>query len=231
MTHSVIDKDGMRVLVVSDMNKLFDPETGLELKRRAVDNLEIVHSTEIARYYGLDHNDVGFGDSKVMGVWNYVYGNLIGTRVPYNTDEEVPAERFVRAWEILKDGQGRPYDTKEKVVGQKFLKNADNGMYVRHSDLVKFAKAQGWKKDGGWPVKNQAAGGLDIAAIVAAVMAAMQANQPQPAPVALTPETPATATVEPKTRSSSQRAHDAWLKAGRPEPKDGWKADWIVANG
>ena len=106
-----------------------------------------------------------------MGVWNYVHGNLIGPRVPYNTDEEVPAERFVRAWEILKDGQGRPYDTKEKVVGQKFLKNADNGMYVRHSDLVKFAKAQGWKKDGGWPAKNQAAGGLDIAAIVAAVMA------------------------------------------------------------
>ena len=50
MTHTTETRDGMEVLVVSDMGRRFDPETGKELKVRQVNNLPIVHASEIARY-------------------------------------------------------------------------------------------------------------------------------------------------------------------------------------
>lgn len=228
MPHILEDRDGMQVLVVSDMGKRFDLETGLEIKRRSIENLAIVHSTEIARYYGIEHADVGMGDRKVPGVWNLVHDNIIGQRVAYNSETQAESDRYIRDWLILKDGQGRAYDTKEIIKAVKQVLDTDDGNYVRYDDLVKFAKAQGWTKGGGLPPTNPAPV-IDIAAIVSAVMIAMQANQKPTSKFSVPEELDIPA--EPKTRSPSQRAHDAWLKAGRPEDKDQWKLDWLEVNG
>ena len=77
----------------------------------------------------------------------------------------------------MKDGQGRAYDTKEIIKAVKQVLDTDDGNYVRYDDLVKFAKAQGWTKGGGLPLANPAPT-PQIAAIVAAVMQAMQAQPP-----------------------------------------------------
>ena len=177
MAHTIEDRDGMQVLVVSDMGARFDPETGLEIKRRGVDNLAIVHSSEVARYYGIEHADVGMGDRRVVGVWNLVHDNIIGQRVAYNSETQAESDRYIRDWLVLKDGQGRAYDTKEIIKAVKQVLDTDDGNYVRYDDLVKFAKAQGWTRGGGLPLANPAPT-VDIAAIVAAVMQAMQAQPP-----------------------------------------------------
>lgn len=213
MSHNEIDRDGMKVLVVSDMGARFDLETGLEIPRRSVENLEIVHASEIARYYGLDLGDVGLGDNRVLGTWSLVHLNLIGQRVAYNNDQQEVSDRYIRDWRVIKDSRGVPVDTKEIVKAEKQILDIDDGMYVRYADLVKFAKAQGWTPGGGWPAKSHAAPTVDIAAIVAAVMAAMN-NQ-----------------AEATGRSPKQRAHDAWMSAGKPEPRDEWKAAWAEDNG
>ena len=233
MAHIEIDKDGMKVLVVSDMGARFDPVTDKELPRRKVENLEIVHSTEIARYYGLDHGDTGYGDNQVLGTWALVHGNIIGQRVAYNNEASAPLDRLIRVWEVEKDNRGVPIDTKEKIVvnTNKHLgaltyaltEDLDDGMYVRYADLVRFAKAQGWTKNGGWPAQRPIASNVDVAAIVAAVMQAMQAQKPAPLP-ASEPRPPA-------ERSPKQLAHDAWMAAGKPEPRDEWKIEWMNDHG
>ena len=71
--------------------------------------------------------------------------------------------------------------------------DTDDGMYVRHDELLKFAKAQGWTPGGGWPSKNPSAPAVDIAAFVAAVMAAMQVQPRDPLPTQFPPEVSAAA--------------------------------------
>ena len=215
MTHTLIDRDGMQVLVVSDLGARFDLESGLEIKRRAIDNLAIVHSTEIARYYGIEHADVGTGDHKVVGVWNLVHDNIIGQRVAYNSETKTTSDRYIRDWILLKDGQGRAYDTKEVIKEVPQVLDTDDGNYVRYDDLMKFAKAQGWTKGGGLPEKNPVPV-VDVAAIVAAVMQALKVAPPEPR--------------APLERSPKQLAHDAWMAAGKPEPRDEWKTEWMNDN-
>ena len=197
------NEDGMEVLTLTEMNRRFD-KNGNELARRQLGNLEVVHAKQIAEYYGLDYADVGYGDNVQLGVWSLVHRNIIGQRVPFNNEETVECDLIKFDWEVIKDGTGKPIDTKEIRVEQKFQAETDDGMYVRLSDLKRYAKRQGWTKGGGWPAKNApAAPTVDVAGIVAAVMAAMQA-QPQPA-----------APVEEKQKRTLSPEHLAKLAAGR----------------
>ena len=174
MTHTTEQRDGMEVLVVSDMGRRFDPETGKELKVRQVNNLPIVHASEIARYYGLDLPDTGYGDNLRLGVWSLVNHNMIGQRVNYNSESEAKSDRIVRHWEIIKDPMGKPVDTKSTLKEEKVVVETDDGMYARLDDVLRFAAANGWTPGGGWPSKVGApAPQSDVAGIVAAVLAAL----------------------------------------------------------
>ena len=159
MAHEFTEIDGMKVLVVSAMNRRFD-ENGVELHTREFpEKLQIVHAEEIARYYGLDYQDVGYGDNRIPGVWSLVHGNIIGQRVPYNAETSAPLDRQVIVWEVIKDGRGMPIDTKEvikindnKTPGQthyELTQETDDGMYVRLDDLMKFAKVRAGQKGQG----------------------------------------------------------------------------------
>lgn len=155
--HSVTDYDGMKVLVIHQMNKRFDPETGLELPQRKMDDVKVVHSTEIANYYGLPHHDIGIGKERQLGVWSFVFHNMIGQRIIYNTEETEPTDRYIRDWRKIVDSRGVAVDTKEIVKiddtehGAYKVREIDDGMYVRLSDLLEYAKVMGWKKGGGFP--------------------------------------------------------------------------------
>lgn len=175
--HEKIEKDGMTVLVVSEMNKRFDAE-GVELPTRDMKGSEIVHASEIARYYDIDLQDVGFGDNRVMGVWSLVFGNHMGQRVPYNSEATAQSDVNRREWRPIKDSRGQTIENKEKVVNHKVIIETDDGMYANYADVLRFAKANGWTKGGGRPVKG-AAPAIDINTIVAAVVAAMRAAEPE----------------------------------------------------
>lgn len=165
--YDVINHDGMHVLVVHEMQKRFDPETGAELPSPKMDDVQLVHSTEIAKYYGIDHADAGDGKDTVAGVWTMVFQNRLGRRVLFNTEETEPTNRYIRDWRILKDTRGVPYDTKEIIKiddsehGAYQVREVDDGMYVRLDDLLRYAKAKGWKKGGGHPEQVREAAGED----------------------------------------------------------------------
>ncbi len=162
MTHTVRDHDGMKVLVVHDMERRFDDD-GKLVSSKAMNDLEIVHAQEIARYYGIPLRTIGRGDNEIPGTWAMVFSNEIGQRVPYNTEETRPGDRNVRVWKVIKDAAGNPMDTEEKVVRAKvhydgnkptgfpLVDELDDGMYVRLEDLLTYAAAQGWTKGGGRP--------------------------------------------------------------------------------
>jgi hypothetical protein len=214
--HDVSDHDGMKVLTVHQMNKRFD-KNGKELPVRDMKGLQIVHASEIADYYGLDLQDVGFGDNRQIGVWTLVHQNMIGQRVPYNSEEIKPLDRIVRVWKEIKDARGLTVDTEEIILVNKdptkyeVMQETDDGMYARLDDVLRYARANGWSKGGGWPAKNQKQANVDIAAIVAAVLAALgQHPQPLVAPPPAAPE---------KTKRVLSPEHLAAMAAGRAAKK------------
>lgn len=156
MTHAVEDRDGMRVLVVTDLGRRFHPDTGQEIPARRVD-AALVHSTEIARYYGLPHASVfdHRGNMVEAGVWELVHQNTIGLRVNYNTEDKRADNKDVREWDRIKDQAGHVIDTKEKIVRHYGQSETDDGMYARYDDVIRYAKANGWTPGGGWPKKDQ----------------------------------------------------------------------------
>lgn len=169
MAHTVRNHDGMKVLVVHDMNRRYDEDGNLTLSKEMGD-LEIVHASEIAKYYGIPLRTIGRGDNEVRGIWAMVFDNEIGQRVPYNSEETKPGDRNIRTWRVKrKDADGNPIEREEKVVratkswdqngDQKsqlagnvpILDEIDDGMYVRLEDVLIFAEGQGWTKGGGRP--------------------------------------------------------------------------------
>lgn len=237
MAHDIIDHDGMRVLRVSDMHRRFDPKTGEPLPVRQV-NADIVHYTAIAEYYGLDPRDV----------WPLVHQQVMGPRVPYNTEDKQPGTRQIRRWKIITDKQtGQPLDTKEEIVetnvhwdgnkltGVPIIDDQDDGMYVRLKDVERYAKAQGWRKGAGLPEKTgrtAASAGteekLDKLIEMMTLFIASQMQQKDVAPIAAAYDK---AVAADKAPSLKKQAHNAWLAAGRPEPRDEFKANWIATNG
>jgi hypothetical protein len=218
-------EDGLAVLVVSDMNRRLDPRTGKPLAARKFDDV-IVHAKAIAEYYKIPMRDIGQGDNRIPGIWSMVHENTIGMRVNYNNEEKTASDRYVRKWEKIFNDAGQPIDTKETIVREDHEVETDDGMYVRLSELLEYAEANGWTKGGGRPQHagpTQAAQ-VDVASIVAAVLAALGHS----APAQVDTAAPAQVDVEPKQRSPKQRAMDAWLAAGRPENADEWKATWIA---
>lgn len=163
MTHSIRDHDGMAVVVVHDMNRRYD-EDGKLISSKEMDNTEIVHAKEIAKYYNIPLRTIGKGDNEIPGIWAIVHSNEIGQRVPYNTEETRPGECNYRIWRVIKDAAGNPMDTEERIIrstvhreaggkadGGPLVEELDDGMYVRLSDLLPYAEAQGWTKGGGRP--------------------------------------------------------------------------------
>jgi hypothetical protein len=164
MSHTLREHDGLKVYVVTDMDRRFDEE-GKLLSSKEVDNLELVHASDIAKYFGIPLRDIGKGDSLVPGIWTMVFENTFGQRVPYNDDHQIPGDRNVRQFVEIKDATGKVVDTKEKIVLSKFhhrdsgklergmplLIDTCDGMFVRLSDLLEYAEAQGWKKGAGRP--------------------------------------------------------------------------------
>lgn len=174
MAHAHYDHDGMDCLVIDEMQRRLDPKTGKPLPARKMAGLKIVHASEIARHYGLDLADIGFGDNRQLGVWSLVNNQLIGRRIPYNSEETTIGNHIVRDWNVLKDVTGRAYDTEEILVEKPLTLETDDGFYIALDDVLKYAKVNGWTKGGGWPAKAaSAAPQVDIAAIVAAVLAAL----------------------------------------------------------
>ncbi len=169
--HTVMDRDGMKVLVVKQMNKRFD-KNGKELPQRKFDNLEIVHASEIARYFGIDMQDVGIGDNRVLGAWSLVHGNHMGQRVPYNDESTQPGNINLRTFKEIKNERGQVIDTEEVIVEKAAPVETDDGMYARHADVLRYAAANGWSKGGGWPHKAKPQQ-TDIGSIVAAVLSAL----------------------------------------------------------
>jgi hypothetical protein len=168
MTHTVKDVDGLKVLVVTDMDRRYDEDGNLK-SSKAVD-LELVHAKEIARHYAIPFRDVGMGDNRVRGVWSMVFENEIGQRVPYNNEEQVPGDRNVRQFKIVRDAAGNPIDTEERIVRATrhhessgnltaipLMMDTDDGMYVKLADLQEFASANGWRKGAGRPGKEASA--------------------------------------------------------------------------
>ena len=188
MAHTYEEReDGLRVVVVGDLTKRYDPLTKKEIAQRDAPAEPIVHASEIARYYGIPLRTIGSGDNEVPGVWAMVHTNEIGQRVPYNTEESRPNHRYIRIHEHVYSAAGIPIDTRERIIENKnaqpiqyaMTDEVDDGMYVRLSDLLEYANAQGWTKGGGWP-KHQpvVAPAVDVASIVAAVLAALGHAQP-----------------------------------------------------
>jgi hypothetical protein len=164
MSHTEKDHDGMKVLVVADMNARFDEE-GKQVSAIDMEGLEIVHATEIAKYYGVPLRSIGQGDNEVKGVWAMVHANEFGLRVPYNSEASRRGNRNVRAWKVLKDANGNPLNTKEEIKRYTthhndsgaamrdlpLIEELDDGMYAKLADVLEYAAAQGWKKAGGRP--------------------------------------------------------------------------------
>ncbi len=161
--HTEKNHDGMKVLVVSDMNRKFD-EDGNLVSSKDMGNVEIVHASEIAKHYGIPLRTIGTGDNEVPGIWAMVHQNEIGQRVAYNSDHAERGNRHIRTWRIIKDANGQPIDTEERIVratrhwntngiqGDKLVTDeTDDGMYVKLSDLLEFASTQGWSKGAGRP--------------------------------------------------------------------------------
>lgn len=203
-------EDGLRVVVVGELTKRYDPITKKEVAQRDAPAEPIVHASEIAKYYGIPLRDIG----ETPGVWSLVHTNVIGQRVPYNTEETRPNHRYIRIHEHVFNQAGLPIDTRERIIENKnaqpiqyaMTDETDDGMYVRLSDLLEYAAAEGWSKGGGWP-KHQpvAAPAVDVAAIVAAVLAALG-------------HAPAASTVvesTPKPKRTLSPEHLAAMAAGR----------------
>lgn len=142
--HTDKNHDGMAVFVVSEMHKRHD-EDGNEIPGKPMPNVEIVHVNEIANYYGLDPRDV----------WPLVHGNVMGQRVAYNTEDMVDDDRSVREWKVLKNGAGQPTDTKEVIKSVKYKLETDDGMYAKLSDVLRYARIEGWTKGGGLPTTTK----------------------------------------------------------------------------
>lgn len=167
MAHTIKDVDGLKVYVVSDMNRRYD-EDGNLVSQKDMGGLEIVHARDIATYYNIPLHTIGKGANAVPGIWSMVHDNEIGQRVPYNTEETKSGDRHIRTWKILKDANGEPRDTKEMVIkttrhwdagksgaglltDKPLLDEIDDGMYVKLSDLRDYASVMGWEKGKGRP--------------------------------------------------------------------------------
>jgi hypothetical protein len=165
MTHTVEDHDGLQVCVVTDMHRRYDEE-GKLVSAKTVDNLKIVHASEIARYYNIPLRTIGRGDNMIPGIWAIVHDNEIGQRVAYNSEASRIGDRHVRSFKIIKDAAGNPMETVEKISNLKvhhkaggepadgrppLVEETDDGMYVRLDDLLVYAQGQGWTKGGGRP--------------------------------------------------------------------------------
>ena len=69
--HTVEDRDGMRVLVVTSMQDLASFESGEQViieGKQLEEPTPIVHANDIAKFYGLDVRDV----------WPLVHANAMG---------------------------------------------------------------------------------------------------------------------------------------------------------
>jgi hypothetical protein len=207
MAHTERSQDGMKVLVLQDMERKFD-DNGTLLSSKDMGGLEVVHATEIARYYGIPLRDIGKGDNLIPGIWTMVFENTFGQRVPYNHEKTDPnSNRNIRQFSEIKDAAGKTVDTKEVIVRSKFHHRdsgklergmplafeTDDGMYVKLSDLLEYAEAQGWRKGAGRPhieakAKNSASIDekldklTDTLTALAQIVAAQTVTAPGPAP-------------------------------------------------
>jgi len=238
MPHTIEDRAGLKVLNVGFMNRRLDPKNPRkELPAKKLDDV-LVHASEISRYYGIPLQSIGLGDNRVPGIWELVHSNAIGLRIPYNSETSKRGDFTERRWEKQFDTMDRPIGSEEKVVntdvylapdpraGQPVMVDTDDGMYVRYSDLLLYAEANGWKKGGGRPKAKTEIEMGGMAAIIAQAVAAAV-----PAVLASIGKAEKADDAEPRARSQKQLAQDAWLAAGRPEPRDEWKAAWLAHNG
>jgi hypothetical protein len=162
--HTVEDRDGMRVLVVTSMQDLSSMQSGsLEIieGNKLEEPTAIVHANDIAKYYGLDIRDV----------WPLVHANAMGQRVSYNStpteDKDSPtpgkpilpmtknSNRNERYWVDGYDTHGNKTKV-ERVRRVPYVQEPDDGVYAKYTDVLYFADSQGWTKGGGKPKSKEA---------------------------------------------------------------------------
>lgn len=214
--HQVEDRDGLRVLVVSDMQKHFHPQTGEELPSRKL-NTTIVHGKDIAEYYGIPYRTIIGADpvrDYVKGVWELIFDNEIGLRVNYNS--EMTDKDTIEAMTWVNDKRNSDGMVISKKLERKQFRvsrETDDGMYVRYDDLMEYVAAQGWTKGGGRPKKDAPVAsdqGSIVASVTAAVVATLQA-------MGIVPQAQAQAqpVVEPKPKRVMSDEQKAKMAAGR----------------
>lgn len=166
MAHTEMQVDGLRVLRVAKMPPQFraQPMPGVAFEQHREgkawiereplkEPVDIVHAKDIAEYFAIDIQDV----------WPLVHQNVIGRRVPYNSGETEQHDYSEPRWEPQPDDHGNTH--MERVVHYPVgTFEVDDGMYVRLSDLTRYARNNGWKKGAGLPEKTamrSASTGLD----------------------------------------------------------------------
>lgn len=165
--HKIDNRDGMRIFQIHQMQARSD-KRGRPIVGKSFDPpLEIMHASDIAEYYGLDIRDV----------WPLVHENLMGQRVPYNTGETKQDSHTERHWVTELDDHNQPQQV-EAVREVPITMDIDDGMYMRLKDVLYYAKAKSWTKDGGLPVSAaQAAASSDIAQLVEIVKVLLTKEQ------------------------------------------------------
>jgi hypothetical protein len=149
--HTVEDRDGMRVLVVTSMQDSASFDSGEQViieGKQLEEPTPIVHVNDIAKFYGLDVRDV----------WPLVHANAMGQRVAYNTGDfgkPKDANRNERYWRDGTDIHGNKTKV-ERIRRVPYVQEADDGMYAKYTDVLYFADSQGWTKGGGKPKSKEA---------------------------------------------------------------------------
>ena len=81
-----------------------------------------------------------------------------GRRVAYNTGDfgkPKDANRNERYWRDGTDIHGNKTKV-ERIRRVPYVQEADDGMYVKYTDVLYFADSQGWTKGGGKPKSKEA---------------------------------------------------------------------------
>lgn len=149
--HTYGNHEGMKTLIITSMQDSSTFESGVQVIIEGVkleEPTEIVHYTEIAKFYGLNNRDV----------WPLVHSNAMGNRFAYNGGETLKgknANRNERFWKTITDANGNQTKV-ERIRRVPYTSELDDGMYVKLEDVLYFADSQGWTKGGGKPKSKEA---------------------------------------------------------------------------